>query len=225
MKYRRRSPDTRTPRALRSRTSRRAARCVPQRTPPRRHPGLRGKLPPLELVSGLALARRDAVVVVEPALPLQRGAGGHVNQAVPSPVHGLRDVEDVVRREVEELHEEGVLVTEKPEKSPRDEPGAERVHRHRAVRRGEAPLQFAREQHVAQLAVLVRLVRVVRRTVQHREIRAARLQTGQVTQPRAQTDVAPGDAGRAPRSPSRPRAGRCRRGCRLPAPAAAASAP
>ena len=57
-------------------------------------------------------AGRNAVVVVQAPAALQVGRRHHVDQTVSTPAHRLRDVEDLVRGEVEQLDEQRVLVAE-----------------------------------------------------------------------------------------------------------------
>eukprot|EP00951_Prasinocladus_malaysianus_P009438 scaffold68922_cov32-Prasinocladus_malaysianus.AAC.1 len=86
---------------------------------------------------------RDAVVVVHAPHALQRVGRHHVHQAVAGAVDGLRHSEEVVRGEVEELHEERLLVAE--EARPRDEPRAVAVHRHAGTAGCDPPLELAGE--------------------------------------------------------------------------------
>lgn len=70
------------------------------------------------------------------------------------------DLEHVVREEVERVHEEPRLAAE--EAGARDEARAEGVDRHGGLAEGEAADELLLEEQVAELAVLVRLVRVER---------------------------------------------------------------
>jgi hypothetical protein len=76
-------------------------------------PGLGRHLPHAEPVP--LRGRRvgvQVVVVVQTSAALQLGRGDHVHEAVAAALHALRDVEDLVRGEVEHLDEQRVLVAE-----------------------------------------------------------------------------------------------------------------
>ena len=119
---------------------------------------LLARIPNHERVSRRGRTGRDRVVVVRPTHAFERGVVQHVQQGISPAVHRLGHVERV-RDEIESLHEQRLLVAK--EAGAGDQTRAERVHGHLAPTRRQPPLQFIREEHVAQLAVLVSLVGVV----------------------------------------------------------------
>mmetsp|Transcript_20276 Transcript_20276/g.43518 ORF Transcript_20276/g.43518 Transcript_20276/m.43518 type:complete len:304 (+) Transcript_20276:375-1286(+) len=106
------------------------------------------------------------------------GVHRHVGQRRASEVVGLADA-GLLRDRVEGRGEERVLVAEEA-LGVGDEPRREGVGAHPAAL---APRRLGHEEHVAELAVLVGLVRVVLAAVDHREARAA-LEPGERAQPR-----------------------------------------
>mmetsp|Transcript_1163 Transcript_1163/g.2058 ORF Transcript_1163/g.2058 Transcript_1163/m.2058 type:complete len:283 (+) Transcript_1163:2-850(+) len=127
------------------------------------------------------------VVVIKATLSVKTAVRRHKRQTLSTALHRLRHMEYFVRCKVEELHKDGVLVPK--EVGACDEPGAEGIHSHGRPLRGQSALQFLGKQHVAELGVLVSLVRVELRSVNHVEQRSLGSKAAQVAEARRRPNL------------------------------------
>mmetsp|Transcript_29483 Transcript_29483/g.63502 ORF Transcript_29483/g.63502 Transcript_29483/m.63502 type:complete len:226 (-) Transcript_29483:9-686(-) len=141
------------------------------------------KLFPIRVLAILGRARRT--VIIQPSLPFHLGTQCHVLQCSPAVMRGFPHLQKLRRGNVEHLRENLILIPEQTRAHDKSRREAIRLDI-ATLLRIQPTLQLPREQDVAQLAVLVRLVGVELGSVHHveppRSVRRGPLQTLQVAQ-------------------------------------------
>lgn len=112
-----------------------------------------------------------------PILSLQLFASCHGDKGISAKRYGLRYVCNVVHNEVEDRHEKGALIAEKAGAS--DEARRKAVAGYFAALCLQSPRHFKSEENVAELGILIRLVRVEFAAINHLPV-IARCQALQV---------------------------------------------
>mmetsp|Transcript_32365 Transcript_32365/g.59378 ORF Transcript_32365/g.59378 Transcript_32365/m.59378 type:complete len:226 (+) Transcript_32365:287-964(+) len=141
------------------------------------------KLFPIGILAVLGRTRRT--VIIQPTLPFDLGTQCHVLQRSPAVMRGFPHLQKLGRGDVEHLRKHLILIPEQTR--PHDKSRREAVDLDvGTLLRIHPTLQLPREQDVAQLAVLVRLVGVELVSVDHiehpRTVRHGLLQPLQVAQ-------------------------------------------